>query len=175
MRRVRQGQIINATLRAAKTRSLTSVLIVLFLAGTYLYQQGVLTTLGFPSVHDGDTLTVNGQKFRLYGMDAPELAQTCTRDSQEWACGETARQYLVQLIGGQNVTCIAEGKTYERELGRCTAGGKDLSREMVLAGYALAYRQYSKELVPEEVEAKQQNKGIWSGTFQKPWEWRKHH
>lgn len=41
-------------------------------------------------VIDGDTLSIGGQSVRLYGMDAPELHQTC--DGGRWAPGPLARK-----------------------------------------------------------------------------------
>ena len=43
---------------------------------------------------------------------------------------------------------------------------------MVLAGWALAYRQYSTDYVDAEAEARKARRGLWRGTFAKPWEWR---
>ncbi len=41
-------------------------------------------------VIDGDTLTVAGQRIRLYGIDAPEFHQLCQRDGEPWRCGQAA-------------------------------------------------------------------------------------
>jgi endonuclease YncB( thermonuclease family) len=44
---------------------------------------------------DGDTLKSSTTEVRLYGIDAPELAETCTdANGKEWACGR--RQFLAQ-------------------------------------------------------------------------------
>ena len=32
---------------------------------------------------DGDTIILNGEKIRFSGIDAPELKQTCVKDSQK--------------------------------------------------------------------------------------------
>lgn len=39
-------------------------------------------------VIDGDTLAKGGERFRLLGIDAPELSQTCVRGGESWPCGE---------------------------------------------------------------------------------------
>jgi endonuclease YncB( thermonuclease family) len=46
---------------------------------------------GRARVVDGDTLEVGGRKVRLFGIDAPELDQTCDAEGQLWACGAEAR------------------------------------------------------------------------------------
>jgi len=55
----------------------------------------ILTSLVWaarPIVSDGDTLTVDGTKFRLHGIDAPEFNQICLDEKgQEWNCGVAAR------------------------------------------------------------------------------------
>ena len=50
--------------------------------------------------------------------------------------------------------------------------GLDINAWLVQYGCALAYRKYSTRYVDEE-EAKALKRGIWSGTFTTPWEWRK--
>jgi hypothetical protein len=42
----------------------------------------------------------------------------------------------------------------------------------VSAGWALAYRRYSRDYVDAENEARKANRGMWRGTFVKPWDWR---
>jgi len=52
-------------------------------------------------VTDGDTLTCDGTKFRLHGIDAPELNpnQICLDEKgKEWKCGVAARDALAKLI-----------------------------------------------------------------------------
>jgi endonuclease YncB( thermonuclease family) len=43
---------------------------------------------------DGDTLrAANGAEYRLFGVDAPELAQTCTEaNGKTWLCGRAAKR-----------------------------------------------------------------------------------
>jgi hypothetical protein len=45
-------------------------------------------------------------------------------------------------------------------------------REGGSAGWALAYRRYSMDYVAAEDEARKAKRGMWRGTFVKPWEWR---
>ena len=44
---------------------------------------------------------------------------------------------------------------------------------MVKEGWAIAYRYYSKDYVKEEETAKRDKKGIWQGSFEEPYIWRK--
>jgi len=43
---------------------------------------------------------------------------------------------------------------------------------MVAAGWAVAYRKYSLDYVADEERAKRARLGIWSGSFEMPWDWR---
>jgi endonuclease YncB( thermonuclease family) len=118
---------------------------------------------------DGDSLKVGQQEVRLFGIDAPEFTQSCTRDGRRWACGSAAAQQLATLVNGKEVHCASMGSDqYGRMLGRCSVGGRDLNRVMVAAGYALAYRRYSMDYISAEASAKAAKRGIWSGEFQRP-------
>ncbi len=74
---------------------------------------------------DGDTLEIAGERFRLDGIDAPELAQTCWHENGEYPCGRIARAAMLDLIAGEDtVTCETRGKDrYGRWLAVCFAGG----------------------------------------------------
>jgi endonuclease YncB( thermonuclease family) len=130
---------------------------------------------GAALVVDGDTIKLRGVTVRMEGIDAPEARQPCMLDRAPWACGEAAKQFLVALIDGREVTCRGRGADrYGRQLATCWAGPQlNLNATMVLAGYALAYRQYSAAYVSEEDAARRERAGIWRTSFQPPWEWRR--
>lgn len=118
---------------------------------------------------DGDSLMVGQQEVRLFGIDAPEFTQTCTRAGLPWACGSAAAHQLSKLVAGEHVSCVSMGTDqYGRTLARCTAGVTDVNRVMVATGYALAFRRYSMDYISAEESAKAGKRGIWSGTFQQP-------
>lgn len=119
---------------------------------------------------DGDSLMVGEREVRLFGIDAPEFNQTCTRVGAAWPCGSTAADQLSKLVTGKLVSCVSMGADkYGRTLARCTAGFSDLNRAMVASGYALAFfRRYSMDYISAEQSAKASKRGIWSGEFQLP-------
>lgn len=45
--------------------------------------------------------------------------------------------------------------------------------KLVGDGLALAYRQFSSDYVEAEAKAEAARAGLWSGTFDYPWNWRK--
>ena len=130
------------------------------------------------SVIDGDSLKRDKKRYRLHGIDAPELKQLCWIDDQPWSCGEASRNYLMAMQGKEGMLCIKiDEDRYQRDIVKCSVqtndGIKDVGSIMVEEGYALAYRQYSKEYIEEEKRAKDKKKGIWKSRFIYPWEWRR--
>ncbi len=125
---------------------------------------------GHPRLVDGDSFFMGADEVRLVGIDAPEGRQTCTREGRSWPCGEEARRQLSRLIAGRAIVCRAvERDQHGRLLGVCSAGEQELNREMVESGLALAYGKYEKE----QAAARSARRGLWSGEFQRPREWRR--
>jgi len=130
---------------------------------------------GIPSVIDGDTLEIHGERIRLHGIDAPEGKQLCVKPTDErWRCGQRAALTLADLIDRRPVRCEGnERDRYGRLIAVCYLGGLDLNRWMVENGWAVAFRKYSLNYVDAEEEAKAAHRGIWSSGFVMPWDWRR--
>jgi endonuclease YncB( thermonuclease family) len=62
---------------------------------------------------------------------------------------------------------------YGRTVAVCYAGQINLSDWIVRNGWGVAYRQYSFDYTEAEHQAKTNNAGLWGGTFDYPWDWRK--
>jgi endonuclease YncB( thermonuclease family) len=133
------------------------------------------TLVGPATVIDGDTLEIRGQRIRLHGIDAPESAQTCTDPAgRSWRCGQRAALALSERIGRATVTCEPKDRDrYGRIVAVCSSAGRDLNAWMVENGWALAYRDYSRDYVDAEAAARVTRAGIWSGSFDAPWDWRR--
>jgi endonuclease YncB( thermonuclease family) len=134
---------------------------------------------GQADVVDGDTLAIRGEntRIRLYGVDAPEGKQTCNdAQGQRYLCGARAADALAELIGRNGrVTCREEDRDrYGRAVAVCHANGRDINGELVRQGWAVEYGQYSDgRYSEEETEARQAKRGLWVGSFVKPWDWRR--
>ncbi|MBI1209261.1 MAG: thermonuclease family protein [Azospirillum sp.] len=129
-------------------------------------------------VHDGDTLTLNGTHIRLWGIDAPELAQQCLDAAGSlYACGIKSKMALEALTAGQPVACTDRGHDrYRRTVASCTVHGIDLGSMLVQAGQAVDYPKYSEgHYRPEQQHAAAAHLGVWAGWFDLPWEWRHKH
>ncbi|HZF30055.1 MAG TPA: thermonuclease family protein, partial [Gammaproteobacteria bacterium] len=115
-----------------------------------------------------------GTEVRLFGIDAPEGRQICRRDGGDWPCGSAAASKLAQIVGSGTLSCTEKDTdTYGRVVAVCTSGNVDVAREMVSAGFALAYRRYSKDYVAAEDAARTARRGLWSSEFANPWDWRR--
>jgi endonuclease YncB( thermonuclease family) len=131
---------------------------------------------GAARVVDGDSLEIASMRVRLYGVDAPELAQLCAAaDGREYPCGREARERLVAAIAGRAVSCRREGRDrFRRVLARCHAGDDELGALMVRQGWAVAYAGADgnghRAL---ERAAQRARTGMWAGSFERPDAWRR--
>ncbi|MDT0636350.1 thermonuclease family protein [Spectribacter hydrogenoxidans] len=155
--------------------ALTRVLLAsLMLLGSNSTASASEVLKGRASVIDGDTIEIHGQRIRLHGIDAPESAQRCERNGDQWRCGREAAWALDDELRHRAVTCTATDRDrYGRIVAVCgTRDIADINGWLVEQGLALAYRQYSREYVPQEKDAERRNRGIWAGDFIEPWNWR---
>ena len=119
---------------------------------------------------DGDTIRIGAERFRLWGIDAPEARQTC---ADGWPAGRVASQALAALMQGRVVSCEPRGHDrYGRTVALCRADGRDLGQQMVRAGLALAFVRYSVDYVKDEATAKAGKLGVHAHPCDPPWQWR---
>ena len=161
--------------RRSVASALTGVLAIALLAvlpGHAKTDRGPL--VGQARVIDGDTVEIAGRHVRLEGIDAPEMAQTCSdRAGATWRCGRDAARALERLVADNDLTCEDKGTDkYGRMLGVCFAGARDVNAEMVRRGFAWAFVKYSRSYVREEAEARGLNAGIWQGEAKPAWDYR---
>lgn len=121
---------------------------------------------------DGDSLTLEAERLRLEGIDAPELNQSCERAGKPWPCGRAAREALQNLVLAEGTRCSgSERDRYDRLLVVCRSGaGGDINAAMVRRGMAVSYGGYGDE----EAEARAEMAGLWAGTFERPRDVRDH-
>jgi endonuclease YncB( thermonuclease family) len=131
-------------------------------------------------VRDGATIQLADVTYRLDGIDAPELDQTCIDEHADtWACGIEARDQLSKLIGDRQVHCedLDLDTTYKkRHIGICTVEGEttSLNQLLVRQGLALNFEPYARGRFREdEAGAKDNRRGLWKGCFVAPEEFRR--
>jgi endonuclease YncB( thermonuclease family) len=142
------------------------------------FQPLPVSHFGAARVIDGETLEVGGKRIRLYGIDAPELRQTCNdQNNVPYRCGQHASEALGRLIGLQAVHCE---KTWMGKYGSIVAIcfssiSQNLNDAMLSAGWAVAWSSDDGHYLGLEQAAKEQRLGLWSGSFMWPAEWRRRH
>ena len=140
--------------------------------------------IGKANVTDGDTIKINDQKIRLFGIDAPETKQFCKEVylsflifnfKRDYKCGEKSTNALKKKIKNKKIKCLIQDKKdrYRRNIGICYLKKQDINSWLVKNGYAIAYRRYSKKYVIDEQYAENNKLGIWEGTFMEPEKWRR--
>lgn len=129
-------------------------------------------------VRDGHTIQLGEVAYRLDGVDAPELDQTCIDDHADpWTCGIEARDQLTKLVNGRNVRCddLGQDKTRRRHIGICTAEGEaaSLNQQLAKQGFAISAEPALKlHARDEEAGARADSRGLWKGCFVAPQDFR---
>ena len=68
-----------------------------------------LPLIGVPSVIDGDTIEIHGQRMRLNGIDARESAQLCLdATGKKYRCGQKASLALADFLEAHRPTSCIE-------------------------------------------------------------------
>jgi micrococcal nuclease len=123
------------------------------------------------AVTDGDTIGVlrDGKeiKVRLDGIDCPELGQDF---------GSKAKKFTSNLVFNREVQIRqTDIDKYGRTVARVIVDGKDVSLELVKAGLAWFYREYSHDttLAAAEKAARDNEEGLWAlSNPVAPWDYR---
>lgn len=145
-------------------RFLSAILLLVFAAPAHAE-----LLRGVAHVGDGDSLTLDGTRIRLYGIDAPELDQRCNRNGTSWECGQEAKRQLAALVEGKPLECgTVEQDQYGRQVAVCWSGQIELNRTMVEQGWAAAYQSVTSKYAAPEIRAKAAGLGIWSSQFDIP-------
>ena len=124
------------------------------------------------AVLDGDSLMVlDGRQqveVRLHGVDAPEGGQ---------AFGNVCKRTLSNLVFGKTAAVqVVDVDRYKRSVSRLTVDGRDVGLEMIRAGCAWHYRQYSDDAgyAAAETEARRARRGLWQDAAPvAPWNYRR--
>ena len=129
---------------------------------------------GAATVVDASHLEVAGQRFKLYGIDAPDPDETCQEaKGSEYPCGIEAREALIKLVSTGSVSCLPRGpNALDETLAICTVGETDVARALVEAGWAIADRTRTLYYEEMELAARTAKRGLWRGPFVAPDAWR---
>ncbi len=160
--RIRRSRTLDLLVFAAIVAAILALL-------RFLPEPDPVEVTGTARIIDGDSVFVGGVEIRLVGIDAPESGQTCTRAGVSWSCGSEAARRIGNRLRGRAVTC--KGRTrdvHDRLLAVCFSGGVEINRWMVEQGWAVSFGDYRAA----ERAARKAKRGLWSGNFIRPSEWR---
>ena len=88
------------------------------------------------TITDGDTIKQLGITYRLWGIDAPEMKQSCP---DGWPAGLMATTRLFDLTRGRQIVCQEKDRDlHGRVVAVCRVGGEDLGAILVREGFAWA-------------------------------------
>jgi hypothetical protein len=115
-------------------------------------------------------------RIRLFGIDAPEVAQTCNRGGTSWTCGSEASAFLAGLVREGQVTCHQRDiDVYGRIVATCRVGYVDLRRAMIDAGLAVTLPQAPADYLDSEARRRERKLGLWASQFDMPSAYRAAH
>lgn len=174
MRRIMAVIALGASMISARVLMLSVLISVAFSLPSQAANVPDSHLLTITKITDGDSLRAGDIRIRIHGIDAPEMRQFCQAQTR-YNCGKAARDYLIHALGdAPTVRCVhLDTDRYNRWVMRCYHKGVDIGAGMVRAGWAVAYRRYSRDYIADEQQAKSQKKGMWAGTFTLPWQWRR--
>ena len=130
---------------------------------------------GSVTVIDGDTFDLDGVRYSVHGIDAPEAGQRCASGKGgTWDCGAAAIAKLENLLLPASVVSCDTGTPdgYGRTVAICRADGVDVGQEMVADGLAWAFVKYSTDYLSVEAVARDARRGIWRAPTEPAWEFR---
>lgn len=87
---------------------------------------------------DGDTITLEGERIRLMGFDAPETYRA--QCASEFERGQAAKKRLTELLAGRALDvrrCCHD--RYGRTLAHVLVDGRDVAEVMIGEGLARSY------------------------------------
>lgn len=125
-------------------------------------------------VYAGNIFQLGSTYLKLYGIDVPNLKQTCIdKRGENYKCGLLAKQRLEKLLINKKLTCqIVSSYSQNQYLVTCAIQGYDVGATMVAVGWALADRTATDVYIPYENEARTKKLGLWAGKFVAPWTYR---
>jgi len=126
------------------------------------------------SVTRGDVVNLQLVTIRLLGIDAPEAAQQCELNGLKSFCGIEAGEALKRKIGKNKIRCEGHRRdVYGRLLAICFLGAENINAWLIAQGWAVRFMDAGQQYKHEEQVARSQRKGIWSGDFETPADYRK--
>ncbi|WP_460842416.1 thermonuclease family protein [Noviherbaspirillum agri] len=116
----------------------------------------------FAFVHEDASMTVGGQRVRLFGIYVPPTDRTCNTFIRPIPCGTRASLALEFKVSGDFVRCQPRSRNADGSINAsCKAGNDDLSEWMLQRGWAVALPDAPFHYAALEKIARSKGIGIW--------------
>lgn len=127
---------------------------------------------GTVQIVDGDTMIMRNHYIRLYGIDAPDIKQSCANSQgRAYQCGKEAALWLQSWIQDNEIEChVLKQDSKGDVVATCSLGQYDIGAALVTAGWAVTLPE-NNIYKPYEAQAQKAKRGMWQGQFYKPWDW----
>ena len=115
----------------------------------------------------------DGSHFALFGVYIPRAKDKCLSDTKEWPCGATATLRLNSLIQDASLRCAPVIEIDNITLARCMSSSRDIARQLVEQGLAIAVDS-NTEYLEAQSKAQKLEYGIWRDGFTPPASWQQY-
>ena len=97
-------------LKPKRNKIIYLILLIIFFSKTSYSEE----ITGYAKVIDGDTIRIKGNKIRLYGIDAPENNQICSKPwlslniitfNKDYECGLKTTNLLKKFVKNEIIVC----------------------------------------------------------------------
>jgi endonuclease YncB( thermonuclease family) len=142
--------------------ALCTVAPLLVLAGVWIGERGSSHAFATHSAHvwgddlkvrwvDGDSGEIDGRRFRLYGVDAPEGSVSRAQCTKERSKAKSSANAARNLTSNQRVRVShSYGQDYYgRELVSLSAGGIDVAKSLIAGGHLKSWNYDAGEPKPQ--------------------------
>lgn len=129
---------------------------------------------GSATVIRANVFYINGRYVRLYGVDAPDTDQICSKgNGSSYNCGEEAASWVRNWIDQNSIDCyLLKIDPKGQDLATCIWGEYDIGAALVGAGWGIANTRETTIYQPYEAKAQSESSGLWQGSFYSPEDWR---
>jgi len=134
---------------------------------------GFADVSGIATAIDSHTVQVNGEPFRLYGIESVSSQTVCRNDVIEWACGMDAYNALAVLLNSGAIACAKRMIDTNSATVVCYQGTVNVNARLVAQGWARSNPPHV--FATEERDAMIAGRGLWRAGFMPGDRWRLEH
>ena len=116
-------------------------------------------------VLDGSSIKVGSRTLTLQHIAAPAMNTPCVIRGKTRDCGRISRSQLMDLTVATQIRCSVKAPPRAR----CSAGGFDLSEQMIYTGWAVPAAGAPARYWRQMADARARKRGFWTAGFTPAW------